>query len=78
MFFLSLILGCVASSEPTVQTTVGHDMAELHKVADTLPVAFWNKGPQSQGGWRFAPDVRVCGTAPITNSRVETALDFEF
>jgi len=76
MFFLSLILGCTAPGESTIQKTIGHDVSEVHKVSDTLPVAFWNKGPQRQGGWKYSPDVRVCKTAPVSASRIEKSLDF--
>ena len=76
MMSLLLLLGCTNAPVLVVQETTTHEERELHKISETIDASFFNRGPQSQGGWQFAPDVRVCATAPISQRRVEKGLDF--
>jgi len=76
MIAFLLFLGCSNAPVIVTQETTTHEERELHKVSETFDVSLFSRGPQSQGKWLYAPDVRVCATAPVTQQRVEKALDF--
>ena len=76
MISLWLFLGCNTVPMPFVYETTAHEEQEFHKVSEPLDALFLNREPQSQGGWQFPPEVRVCATAPVSERRVKKALDF--
>ena len=76
MMFLLLLLGCSDAPVVVVQETTAHEQRQLHKVAEPLEAGLFTRFPQSQGGWDGTPDIRVCTTAPVSQQRVEKALDF--
>ena len=71
-----LFIGCNTAPDPFLRAIPAHDKHELHKISETVDISLFNRDPQSQGGWQYPPEVRVCATAPVSERRVHKALDF--
>jgi hypothetical protein len=76
MMSLLLLFGCNIAPITVVHEITTHEERELHKASEPIDASFFNRTPESHGGWRDNPDVRVCATAPVSERRVKKALDF--
>ena len=76
MMSLLLLFGCNVAPIAVVHEITAHEEQELHKTSEAIDAGFLNRAPESQGGWQLPPEVRVCVTAPVSERRVNKALDF--